>query len=161
NYGAEKSPSAFDRTHRVVVNYIYEIPWFHNSWAQMPVVKQVFSGWQFAGVTAYQSGQPFTILAGVASNGNGGARDRPNFNPAGAFAEDPLTHNLRTFTTSKVDGRSLVPLGTNGLPLAFSLGNGNLGKNTLRAPGYWNTDLSFSKKIKILEKHTLTFRVDF
>ncbi len=161
NYGAEKSPSAFDRTHRFVINYIYEIPWFRSSWAQMPVVKQVFTGWQFSGVTAFQSGQPFTIVTGVDSNGNGGGGDRPNFNPAGAFAEDPLTHNLRTFTTSKVNGQYLVPLGTNGLPLAFSLGNGNLGKNTLRAPGFWNTDISLSKKFKFLEKQALTFRVDF
>ena len=43
NYAAEKSASAFDRTHRFVVNYIYEIPWFKSSWAQAPVVKQVFT----------------------------------------------------------------------------------------------------------------------
>jgi hypothetical protein len=65
NYAAEKSPSVFDRTHRFVVNYIYEIPWFKSSLAQAPVIKQIFSGWQFSGVTAFQSGQPFTILTGV------------------------------------------------------------------------------------------------
>lgn len=160
NYGAEKSVSAFDRTHRFVVNYIYEIPWFKSSWAQAPVIKQVFTGWQFSGVTAFQSGQPFTILTGVDSNGNGGGGDRPNFNPGGAFSNDPLTGNLRTFTTSKVDGRFLVPLGSNGLPLAFSLGNGNLGKNTLRAPSFWNNDLSLSKRIRILEGHSLVLRAD-
>jgi hypothetical protein len=160
NYGAEKSPSVFDRTHRFVVSYIYEIPWFKSSWAQAPVVKQIFSGWQFSGVTAFQSGQPFTIVTGVDSNGNGSGGDRPNFNPAGAFAEDPLTGNLRTFTTSKVNGMFLVPLGNNGLPLANSLGNGNLGKNTLRAPGFWNNDLSLLKRVKILEGHTLVLRAD-
>ncbi|MCI0525155.1 MAG: hypothetical protein L0Y75_07820, partial [Acidobacteria bacterium] len=160
NYGAEKSPSAFDRTHRFVVNYIYEIPWFKFGWAQAPVIKQVFSGWQFSGVTSRQSGQPFTILTGVDSNGNGGGGDRPNFNPNGAFSDDPQTGNLRTFTTSKVDGRFLVPLGNNGLPLAFSLGNGNLGKNTLRAPSLPNTDLSLSKRINTLEGQSLILRVD-
>lgn len=160
DYRAEKSVSVFDRTHRFVVNYIYEVPWFKSSWAQLPGIKQVFSGWQFSGVTAFQSGQPFTILAGVDSNGNGGGGDRPNFNPAGAFSPDPLTGNLRTFTTSKVDGRFLVPLGSNGLPLAFSLGNGNLGKNTLRAPSFWNNDLSLLKRIRILEGHSLVLRAD-
>jgi hypothetical protein len=157
NYGAEKSVSAFDRTHRFVVNYIYEIPWFKSSWAQRPVIKQVFTGWQFSGVTAFQSGQPFTILTGVDSNGNGAGGDRPNFNPAGSFTEDPLTGNLRTFTTS---GRFLAPRGSNGLPLAFGLGNGNLGKNTLRAPSFWNNDLSLLKNIRILEGHTLVLRAD-
>jgi hypothetical protein len=161
NYRAEKSVSAFDRTHRFVVNYIYEIPWFKSSWAQAPVIKQVFSGWQFSGVTAFESGQPFTILVNVDTNGNGTAGgDRPNFNPAGAFAVDPLTGNLRTFTTSKVDGMFLVPLGANGLPLQNSLGNGNLGKNTLRAPGFWNNDLSLSKRVRILEGHSLVLRAD-
>ena len=160
NYGAEKSPSVFDRTHRFVANYIYEIPWFKADWAQKPGIKQVFSGWQFSGVTSRQSGQPFTIITGVDSNGNGAGGDRPNLNPSGAFAKDPLTGNLRTFTTSKVDGRFLVPLGINGLPVAFSLGNGNLGKNTLRAPGFPNTDLSLLKHIKTLEGQSLSLRVD-
>lgn len=160
NYGAEKSVSAFDRTHRFVANYIYEIPWFKADWAQKPFVKQVFSGWQFSGVTSRQSGQPFTIVTGVDSNGNGAGGDRPNYNPNGVFNKDPLTGNLRTFTTSKVDGRYLVPLGANGLPLAFSLGNGNLGKNTLRAPSFPNTDLSLLKRIKTFEGHNLVLRVD-
>jgi carboxypeptidase family protein len=160
NYRAERGVSVFDRTHRFVVNYIYEIPWFKSSWAQAPVIKQVFTGWQVSGVTAFQSGQPFTILSGVDSNGNGGGGDRPNFNPAGAFAVDPLTGNLRTFTTSKVNGMFLVPLGANGLPLQNSLGNGNLGKNTLRAPGFWNNDLSLQKRIRILEGQQLFLRAD-
>jgi hypothetical protein len=160
NYGAEKGVSAFDRTHRFVVNYIYEIPWFKSSWAQAPVVKQVFTGWQFSGVTAFQSGQPFTILTGVDSNGNGANGDRPNFNPAGVFTKDPLTGNLRTFTTSKVNGMFLAPLGSNGLPLQNGLGNGNLGRNTLRAPGFWNNDLSLQKRVVILEGHSLILRAD-
>jgi hypothetical protein len=160
NYGAEKSVSAFDRTHRFVVNYIYEIPWFKSSFAQAPGIKQIFSGWQFSGVTAFQSGQPFTIVTGVDSNGNGAGGDRPDFNPAGAFTKDPLTGNLRTFTTSKVNGMFLVPLGGNGLPLTFGFRNGNLGKNTLRAPGFWNSDLSLLKNIRILEGHKLVLRAD-
>lgn len=160
NYGAEKSLSVFDRPHRFVVNYIYEIPWFNSSLAQAPVIKQLFSGWQFSGVTAFQSGQPFTIVTGVDTNGNGAGGDRPDFNPAGAFAEDPLTGNLRTFTTSKVNGRFLAPLGSNGQPLPFGFRNGNLGKNTLRAPSFWNSDLSLQKHVRILERQELVLRAD-
>ncbi len=160
DYRAERSVSAFDRTHRFVVNYIYEIPWFKSSWAQAPVIKQVFTGWQFSGVTSFQSGQPFTILTGVDTNGNGAGGDRPDLNPAGAFAVDPLTGNLRTFTTSKVDGRFLVPLGNDGLPQTFGFRNGNLGKNTLRAPGFSNSDLSLLKRIRILEGQNLVLRAD-
>src|SRR5262245_47144159 len=41
NYRAERAVSVFDRTHRFVVNYIYEIPWFKSSWAQAPGIKQI------------------------------------------------------------------------------------------------------------------------
>lgn len=158
NRRAERGVSAFDRTHRFVVNYLYEVPWFKAGWAQLPVIRQVFSGWQISGITSAQSGQPFTILTGVDSNGNGAGGDRPNFDPNGTLARDPVTENLRTFTTS---GRFLVPRGSNGLPLAFSLGNGNLGRNTLRGPGFSNWDISIAKSFTLHETHKLVFRVDF
>ncbi|HEY3128461.1 MAG TPA: carboxypeptidase regulatory-like domain-containing protein [Acidobacteriota bacterium] len=162
NYGAEKSTSVFDRTHRFVTNYIYEVPWFKSNWAQLPVVKQVFSGWEVSGVTSRQSGQPFTILTGVDTNGNGAAGDRPNFNPNGQLTLDPVTHNYRTFTSDRTNGVFTVPVNpTTGLPLANSLGNGNLGRNTLRAPKTVNTNFSVQKHFNIIEDHKLIFRADF
>lgn len=165
DYRNEQSLSAFDRTHRLALNYLYEIP--------MPgVIKRngfansLLGGFQVSGITQYQSGQPFTILTGVDSNGNGTAgSDRPNYNPNGIFVRDPVTGNLRTFTSPLVGGAYVVPLGTNGLPLANSLGNGNLGKNTLRAPGFWNTDLSVLKRFMLPwggeSKHQFLIRADF
>ena len=123
-------------------------------------------GFQFSGIVAYQSGQPFTILTGVDSNGNGTAgSDRPNFVPGGIFIVDPVTGNLRTFTSPLIGGAFFVPLGANGLPLANSLGNGNLGKNTFRAPGFWNSDLSILKRFVLPwggeDKHRFQIRADF
>lgn len=165
NYSNEKSLSAFDRTHRLAVNYLYEIP-------TPGVIKRngfansILGGFQISGITQYQSGQPFTILTGVDSNGNGTAgSDRPNYNPNGIFLRDPVTGNLRTFTSPLVGGAFVVPLGLNGLPLANSLGNGNLGKNTLRAPGFWNTDLSVLKRFLLPwggeSRHQFLVRADF
>ena len=74
NLGAEWSRSVFDRPHRLVVNWIYEMPWLQSGWAQNPIMKGVFSEWQLSGVMQTQSGQPFTILTGVDSNGNGARR---------------------------------------------------------------------------------------
>ena len=111
------------------------------------ISKAVFGGFQVSGITVFQSGQPFTILTGVDSNGNGAASsDRPNFNPNGIFMRDPVTGDLRTFTSPLVGGAFVVPLGKNGLPLANSLGNGDLGKKTFRTPGFWNSDLSLMKR---------------
>lgn len=135
---AEWSLSAFDRTHRIVATWLYETTGVGNAF-----VRQLTGGWQLAGAYVGQSGQPFTIVTGVDTNGNGSGGDRPNFDPSGTLTPDPDTGNLRTFTTS---GMFLVPVGTNNLPLVNSLGNGNLGRNTLRAPAWFNWDLSFGRR---------------
>jgi hypothetical protein len=165
NVRADKSLSAFDRRHRFVTNYVYEVP-LPGFLKGNAFTNFLLGGFQISGITQYQSGQPFTILTGVDSNGNGtAAGDRPNFNPNGSFQPDPVTGNLRTFTSPLVGGRFIVPLGTNGLPLANSLGNGNLGKNTFRAPGFWNTDLTVLKRFRLPwggeERHSLIVRADF
>jgi outer membrane receptor protein involved in Fe transport len=161
NLDAEKSVSAFDRPHRMVFNFIYEIPFFKGGFADNKVVKQIFTGWQISGIFERQSGQPFTILTGVDSNGNGGGGDRPNFVSSGvALVRDPLTGDLRTFTSDRATGQFRVPLGTNGLPLAFSLGNGSLGRNTLRAPRFINSNASLAKTFNVNERYKFGLRVD-
>ena len=149
---AEWSLSAFDRTHRVVASWLYETPAVGNAF-----VRQLTGGWQVTGVFVAQSGQPFTIVTGVDTNGNGGGGDRPNFDPSGTLTPDPDTGNLRTFTTS---GMFLVPLGSNGLPLANSLGNGNLGRNTLRAPAWYNWDISVARRFTLPFGHRVLIRAD-
>ena len=52
-----------------------------------------------------------------------------------------------------------VPLGTNNLPLANSLGDGNLGRNADRSASFWNTDLSLLKRIHMGQRQ-LVLRAD-
>jgi hypothetical protein len=161
NVAAEKSLSVFDRPHRFVASWIYEIPWFKGGWADNGLVKGIFAGWQLNGTYAIQSGQPFTILTGVDTNGNGGGGDRPFFNPNGTFANDPVTGDYRTFTNPLLTGRYFVPVVSAGnAPIANSVGNGNLGRNTLRAPGFTNWDMGLIKNIKIVETKEVQLRVD-
>jgi hypothetical protein len=152
---AEWSRSAFDRPHRLVLNYIWEIPFLKD--AENDFARTVLGGWQIAGVTQFQSGRPFTITTGVDSNGNGGGGDRPNFGGGCELTVDPDTGDLRTF---RDPGCFDVPRGTNGLPIANSLGNGSIGRNTYRGPGFTNTDLSLSKRFRFGGDHVLLLRVD-
>jgi len=164
NVQADKSLSVFDRTHRLVVNFIYEIPTFNAQFFKQGIGHQIFGGWEISGIITRQSGQPFTMLTGVDTNGNGGGGDRPNYNPNGSLVLDPVTGDFRTFTSPLVGGQFIVPLGTNGLPLVNSLGHGNLGKNTFRAPGFYNSDLSVRKVFRMPwgeSPHRLIFRADF
>ena len=166
NVQADKSISVFDRTHRLVGNFIYEIPAPPGDFFDKGIGKQVFGGWELSGIITRQSGQPFTILTGVDTNGNGSAGgDRPNYNPNGVLQLDPVTGDFRTFTIP-LNGTGIVsaPFIPGFGVVASSLGDGSLGKNTFRAPGFYNSDLSVQKKIFMPwgeTPHRLIFRADF
>lgn len=147
NLDAEWSLSVFDRPNRFVVNYIYEIPGVKDGF-----LKWVTDGWQIAGVTQYQSGQPFTVLTGIDTNGNGGGGDRPNV----ASGSITWSDGQKEFTNN---GRYEVPLGANGLPLLYSLGNGTGARNAERGAPFWRTDLSLLKRFQF-DRVWLTLRAD-
>jgi len=163
NFRKEWSRSAFDRPHRFVVHYVYEIPWFSSG----PVaLRKVFGGWQISGFTEAQSGQPFTITTGADTAGVLGLATfpaRPNSNPGGIITKDPVTGDFRTFSTP-INGTGVVvtPLAANGSPLANSMpGGGNLGRNTFRGPSLQNWNFSVMKKINLMEDWQLQLRSDF
>ena len=99
------------------------------------------------------------------TNGNGSGGDRPNIDPNAPLLPDPVTGNLRTFTAP---GRFIVPrVGSQssaaGTILLFSMAGvgGNLGKNTLRAPAFYNTNIGIQKRFYIDETRRITIRADF
>ncbi|MBK5257145.1 MAG: TonB-dependent receptor [Vicinamibacteria bacterium] len=145
---SEYALSVFDRTHRLSVNYIWEIPG-----PKSGVLKQIIGGWQLSGVTSYQSGQPFGILTGQDTNGNGGGGDRPNLTGSGSFDWDS---EHKGFTNN---GFYTVPRGSNGAVLPFSLGNGNAQKTAHRGARSVNTDASLAKNFTFRGKR-LNVRID-
>jgi hypothetical protein len=149
DYAAEWSPSQFDVPNRLVANYLYEIPG-----PKSGVWKHVLGGWQFSGITAVQSGRPFTIGTGVDSNGDGTTgSDRPNQDrPCGVMWD-------RTHASFINNGCYSAPLGGNNLPLANALGNGSAPRNSERGAPYWNTDLSLMKRF-YMGKRQLVLRGD-
>jgi len=161
NYRPEWSLSVFDRTHRLVTHYQYELPWRASGAAAL---RHVLGGWMITGFTEFQSGQPFTIRTGVDSAGIGTATPaRPDYNPGGQITMDPVMNNLRTFKIP-IDGTGIVvtPLTTTGQPLANSMsGGGNLGRNTFRGPGYARWNLSLQKTISVTERWKVRLRSDW
>jgi hypothetical protein len=163
NYRSEWSRSAFDRPHRLAVYYLYDLPWF-SSGRPAQAFGKILGGWQISGVTEAQSGQPFTIRTGVDTVGSlaGAFPGRPNYNPNGLLAKDPVTGNLRTFTIP-INGTGIVtaPLGPNGILANSMPGGGNLGRNTFRGPAFENWNFSLMKKVAFREHWQLQIRGDF
>ncbi|MBI4474090.1 MAG: TonB-dependent receptor [Acidobacteria bacterium] len=162
NYRNEWSRYVFDRPHRFVVHYTYEIPWFSSGWASEALSK-VLGGWQMSGFTEVQSGQPFTIRTGADTAGIGTTTPaRPNLNPGGVFTKDPVTNDLRTFTIpTNGTGIVVAPLGPNGILGNSMPGGGNLGRNTFRGPEWQNWNFNLLKRITITEDVQIQLRSDF
>jgi len=80
---ADYSRSALDRTHRVTLVAVYDLPFFKTStW----LLKNTVGNWEIAPTYTYESPEYFTVLSGINSNQNGDstAIDRTIFNPQGA-----------------------------------------------------------------------------
>jgi len=163
NYSKEWSRSAFDRPHRFVVHYLYEMPWL-SSGRSARVLSRVLGGWQISGIAEAQSGQPFTIRTGVDTVGSlsTGFPGRPNYNPNGILTKDPVSGDLRTFTIP-IDGNGIVfaPMGPAGILSNSMPGGGNLGRNTFRGPSFWNWNFALMKTIPLREGLQIQVRGDF
>ena len=145
----EWSRSNFDRPHRLAVSYLWEVPGPTSG-----MLRQLLGGWQFTGITGGQSGRPFTVFTGVDSNGDANTgSDRPDINPSGSLVWD---EDHRNFVNN---GYYVAPLGTNGLPFANSLGDGNAPRNSERYAPYWVTDLSLLKRVYLGPRQVI-LRVD-
>ena len=163
NYRNEWSRSVFDRPHRLVSYWTYDVPYWLSK-MDSRFSRALAKGWQFNGQADFQSGQPFTIRTGVDTGGTGTpAPHRPNYNPNGIITLDPVTNNYRSFTTP-INGTGIVTtfLTAAGVPLANSLpGGGNLGRNTFRGPGFRNWSLTVMKNFDITERWKIQLRNDF
>lgn len=154
-FRGERASSDFDLRHRFVIHYIYDVP----KWAP-----GVGSGWQLAGITTLQSGQPFTVFGdffGVPLRPDQiGAANINNNNPNGAINGGlPVGCNVATFLTCT--GTTAVSAFDPTRNLDFL--PGSLGRNTFKGPGLVNFDFSVLKNTYLGkgERANIQFRVEF
>ncbi len=129
--------------HRVVSDFLYEIPLFANS---RPLLHNVLGGWQISGIFQAQTGFPLGITQRSARPG--GRPDLINFDQA-ILDQGPQYLNPAAFapvSTNPVSGRTIRP--------------GTIGRNPLIGPGRWNLDFSLAKNFRITERAKLQFRAD-
>jgi hypothetical protein len=123
-------PANFDRRHRWVTSFLYEIPGQTGSAALDAVV----SGWSVTGIWLMQTGLPFSVTSGV---------DNARSGTGGQLADRVGDPNLP-------DGRSraerIAEWFNKAAFVANALGTfGTSGRNALRGPGYRSLDLGLHK----------------
>jgi len=168
---ANRGVSDFDRTHRVVVSYLWDLT--EAAFAQKSTLTRLlFSNWQLAGIVVAMSGQPIDIVdtgAGSFYGLNNGVNPlaRPNWAPGAnrntPFRNIPPGYFFNPFAFVR-------PVVTTGQPIPSSRGNaianalgtdiGNVGRNVLRGPSQNNIDVSLSKRFRLDESRNIEVRAE-
>ncbi|MEO7650966.1 MAG: hypothetical protein ABIZ80_10905, partial [Bryobacteraceae bacterium] len=155
---SEKGPAAFDIRHRAVLSYAYELPFGKGKMLlnQGGVLNKVVGGWQVNGISAFQSGPPFTLATPGDNASIGSSAQRPNLvgDPWSGFDRSAPVEQRGVNAGTYYYNRAAFAL-----PAQFTLGN--LGKNTIFAPGSQNWDLSLFKNTSITERLNTQLRAEF
>ena len=144
-----RAPAGFDRTHIFNVGWVYELPFGKNGmFMKSGIGSKLFGGWNVNGVIAAYTGSPFTVYADGSSLSAPG--NTQTANQVKTIVDYP--HGIGPGQTW-FDTSAFAPVTT----ATF----GNSGRNTLRGPGTWNTDLMIDRKFKITERIDTDFRAEF
>ena len=145
-----RAVAGFDSTHVLQVGWVYELPFGRGKlMAQSGVAAAILGNWQVNGVMAAYTGVPFTVSA------PGTSLNAPD--------------NIQTANQVKTDVTRIGNAGPGQFyydPSAFApvtaiAAFGTSGRNILRAPGVWNTDLDITREFPINERVRLQFRGEF
>ena len=175
---AEYGNSDFDVRNRFVLNSIYELPLGHGKRFMgnaAGITNQVVGGWQIANILSISSGNWYTVLDSNANfanadGGAGGVSQRPDLvgdpNRAGIVPGNTTTPGCQTLVSQGGAAPDKIHTPTAwfntcafGDPPQGSFGN--VGRNTIQAPGYKTWDFSAFKFFHTSEKTDLEFRAEF
>lgn len=141
---AEYSPSSLDQTHRLIINGIYTLPFFHR---QNGVIGHILGGWEIGAVASLFSGGPLGITSATNTNFSQGGGQRPNWNgvnPGIGDAAPYLWFNTSVFST----------------PPPYAFGSTPRTFGGARSDATQNIDLSFHKSTSLTERLSLQFRAE-
>jgi hypothetical protein len=166
---ASRGLSDFDRTHRFVVSYRYDLPFFKN---ERGAKRMLLQGWALSGITIFQSGTPFSVT----DSGAGSAFLVLGFTPLTLGGQLAPGATIASGLTSgdihkRLDGY-LNPSAFTPAPQLYptqcltdsnfcTTDFGNLGRNIFRGPSQQNWDFSLIKNFKLTERQSLRFTTDF
>ena len=153
NYG----PNDFDRSHRAVINFTYDLPQVRN---HSTVLRYATSNWRASGIFVAQSGTPVTILdfSAGAVYGNYPFENRAQLsgkriNTSGSLYSRVLGHYL------DAGGFGPAPQAPNSTsPDDTDFGNSGVGQ--VRGPGQRNMDFAMEKSLPVSEAQNIHMRVE-
>jgi hypothetical protein len=145
----EKARSSHDVRHRFVTSALWDVPFGKGRSINIDsrALDLIAGGWQVGSIVTLQTGFPITLQHGQDLSNTGAGFDRPNSNGTNAALPRGSQDPARFFNT-----------------LAFTPNlagtHGNVGRNTLDAPGIIGWDFSLLKDFVLMEGHKVQFRFE-
>jgi hypothetical protein len=135
--------SDFDRRHRLILSWTWELPLRGNAWK---------NGWQLSGVGTFQSGRPFTITDEDFSGFLFGSQNpRPSLAAGRTLADQTTTGSLRSRVDGYFNRDAFVSSGAQ---------FGTLPRNSVTGPGQSRLDVSLSKMTKLTNRSSVELRLE-
>jgi hypothetical protein len=155
-------PSNFDTRHVLMINYVYELPFFRGSEG---LTKTLLGGWQISGNTQWQSGNPFSVVTGDDFAGIGGVGSAQiiqtgQSNPQNGQAwqvNGPISYSNQ-FSASNADPARFFSVDVS-RPAAGTFSNQT--RNAFFGPGFNNWNASAFKNFAFGERQNIQFRAEF
>ncbi|HTP67549.1 MAG TPA: carboxypeptidase regulatory-like domain-containing protein [Dongiaceae bacterium] len=147
NLAAEKGPSTFDTRHRWTTAINYAVPTFE----KVPHV--LGAGWQLNSIITVQSGRPINVITD-AGGVNFNYTQRPDLVPG----VNPILPHWTPSTGYLNPSAFAYPAVTAADPYGYF---GDLGRDQIYGPGFWNIDFSLTKNFQLREHVVLQFRAEF
>lgn len=126
---------------------VWQIPSHRNG-----LVGRLANGWEATSILTWQGGFPFPVLSGLDNSFSGVGNDRADFVGA-KYSQAVLTGQSHGQMVKEYFKTSLFTFNKIG---TF----GDIGKNILTGPRYFNTDFALIKDIRVTEQTKIQFRAE-
>jgi hypothetical protein len=163
NRAQQHAQADFNRTHRLVVNYSYDLPAYNQG---QGFAGKILSGWGLSGLTTVQTGLPINITDSRGSQIFGAGSARAQICPGKTYSDLVSQGSLESRLNGYFDPSAICAIPVVGAinGVGGGTGYGNLGRNVLIGPGQVNFDASIIKKTRVggfNESAYLEFRSEF
>jgi hypothetical protein len=153
NEQSNYATSDFDRRHRFVASYLYNLPdAYHGSSA---FGKKTLNSWSVSGIVTLQSGLPVSIFGRADFFVSTRADLAPGRTLESAIKSGNVADRLGNNNNPYFDTSAFTQ------PPLFTPDWGQLGRNIIRGPKQIDTDFSIMKSIPVTESQGVEFRAEF
>ncbi len=157
----DKSLSALDQPHTLVVNFQYDLPFGRGRklLTRNRVFDWMIGGWSVSSVMTLQSGLPISIGSNANTTNSFGGVQRPNQSGPSASGI-PMREQIDAQLRGDTSRNSYFNLDSFVNPAPFTFGTTGRFLPDIRGPIYHNWDLSILRSFKFTERVNLQFRAE-